>query len=204
MMRSRRLVLAAPLGLAGCSLLPAQKYIPRANWPLQPPPPSFRPTPPTGPVLLVRAIAPAPGLEGRGLQTLGADGSLHSDFYNLWAVPPAEAVTQALISWAQASGLFAAVVTPGSRLNPDLIVEGELTQLLADLPARTARAALTLTIIKPSGAVGGYPQPLAQLTLAAQAPLPASDPAAQAAAENQAVANLLTQGLAALARYARP
>lgn len=202
-MLRRRLVLAAPLGLAACgSLLPRQKYVPRIIWPLQPPAPAANAAPGTGKVLLVRAITAAPGLDQRGLQSLGADGSLNVDYYNLWAVPPADALTQSLITWAQASGMFAAVVTPGTRLTPGLIAEGELTQLLADLPANMARARMSLLIIKASGAVAGFAQPLAQLSLSASAPIAGSGAQAQAEAENQAVASLLGQAMAALRRYA--
>src|SRR5271165_5481868 len=128
-MPRRRYILAAPLALAGCaSLLPAQKYTPRISWPLQPPSPAMAAPAAGGPVLMIRPIAAAPGLDARGLQSLAANGSLKLDYYNLWAVPPADAVTQALLDWSQASGTFSAVVTPGSRLSPALIVEGELTE----------------------------------------------------------------------------
>ncbi len=202
-MPHRRLLLAAPLALAACgSLLPRQQYIPRTIWPLQPPPPGTNAAPGAGPVLLVRALAAAPGLDQRGLQSLAADGSLNVDYYNLWAVPPADALTQSLITWAQASGLFSAVVTPGSRLTPGLIIEGELTQLLADLPAGVARAQMSLLIIKPSGAAGGFAQPLAQLSLSASAPIEGSGPAAQEAAQSAAAASLLAQAMAQLSRFA--
>ncbi|HTQ70776.1 MAG TPA: ABC-type transport auxiliary lipoprotein family protein [Acidocella sp.] len=203
-MPHRRLLLAAPLGLAACgSLLPAQKYTPRTIWPLQPPPPEATAATGSGKVLLVRAITAAPGLEARGLQSLAADRSLNVDYYNLWAVPPAEALTQNLITWAQASGLFSAVITPGSRLTPGLMIEGELTQLLVDLPANTARAQMSLLVIKPSGSIGGFAQPLAQANLTANEPLQGSGPAAQADAQTKAMAGLLSQAVAQLARFAR-
>ncbi|MGP8026293.1 MAG: ABC-type transport auxiliary lipoprotein family protein [Acidocella sp.] len=202
-MPRRRIVLAAPLALAACaSLLPAQKYTPRANWPLQPAPPAAVANAGTGPVLMIRPIAAAPGLEARGLQSLAADGSLDVDYYNLWAVPPADAVTQALLDWSQASGAFSAVVTPGSRLQPDLIVEGELTELLADPSRGEARAALTLVFIKPSGTLTGTALPVAQAMLKATAPLQGNDPAAMAAAQNNALSGLLTQAMAQLERAA--
>lgn len=203
-MPRRRIVLAAPLALAACaSLLPAQKYTPRTTWPLQPAPPAAVANAGTGPVLMIRPIAAAPGLELRGLQSLAADGSLDVDYYNLWAVPPADAVTQALLDWSQASGAFSAVVTPGSRLQPDLIVEGELTELLADPGRGEARAALTLVFIKPAGTLTGTALPVAQAMLKATAPLQGNDPAAMAAAQNNALSGLLTQVMAQLERAAR-
>lgn len=201
-MLHRRFLLGAPLVLASCSsVLPAQKYVPRANWPLQPPPPQTQTGSGHGPVLLVRAITAAPGQDARGLQTLTQDGSLNLDYYNLWAVPPANALTQALVNWAQASGQFSAVTVPGSRLTAGLILEGELTQLLVDLPAAQAKGALSLTIIKPSTGTAGFAQPLAQLSLTASAPVQGEGAAAQAAAQNAVVSNLLSQAMAQLARY---
>ncbi|GAN79872.1 ABC-type transport auxiliary lipoprotein family protein [Acidocella aminolytica] len=198
----RRLVLAAPLSLAACgSVLPKQKYVPRTVWPLQPAPNTAAQAG-KGPVLLVRAVNPAPGLEQRGLQSLTADGNLLVDYYNLWAVPPAEAVTQGLVTWAQASGLFSAVVTPGSRLTPGLIAEGELSELLVDVPANMARVRMTLLVIKPSAASGGFARPLAQVKLAANAPVQGSGAAAQAAAQNAAVAKLLGDAVEQLSRFA--
>ncbi|MGE4480529.1 ABC-type transport auxiliary lipoprotein family protein [Acidocella sp.] len=199
----RRFILAAPLGLVACSsLLPRQKYVPRTIWPLQPPPSGNGATMSTGPVLLVRGITAGPGLERRGLQSLLTGGDLKIDYYNLWAVPPADAVTQGLVSWAQASGLFSAVVTPGTRLTPGLIVEGELTELLTDIPARQARAAMSLLVIKPAGNLGGFAQPLGQVKLTAAQPVHGTGAAAQAAAQTQAVASLLAQAMARLAGYA--
>lgn len=207
-MRRRALLLTAPLGLASCaSLLPAQKYIPRINWPLQPPPPAARLSAtgainPRGPILLVRAVNPAPGLEQRGLQSLDDNGSLSIDYYNLWAVPPAAALTQGLISWAQASGDFAAVITPGSRLTPDLIIEGTLSELLFDQASRQAQARMTFLVIKPATTITGFAQPLVQASLSASAPDQGEGPAGQVQAQTTAVAGLLSQAMAVLERYA--
>lgn len=203
-MKRRLLLLSAPLSLAGCaSLLPAQQYIPRTSWPLQPQPPVYKTAQASGPVLLVRAITPAPGLEQRGLQCITADGSLKTDYYNLWAVPPAEALTQGLINWAQASGEFSAVITPGSRLTPNLIIEGELSELLVDLTTNQARAQMTLLIIKPATNLTGFAQPLMQVQLTSTASVQNNTPGAQAAAQCEAVAYLLTKSMALLAGFSR-
>jgi cholesterol transport system auxiliary component len=194
---NRRFLLLSPLALASCvGLLPAQTYIPRINWPLDPAPPAQLPANPSGPVLMVRTLAAAPGLDQLGLQSLAPDGSLVVDAYNLWAADPAAATTQALIDWLQASGAFSAVVSPGTRLTPDLIIEGELTELLADPDAGQARAVLTLVIIKPAGTLTGTALPIAQRRLTGTAPLTGATPAAQAAAQNAALANALSQAVA--------
>ena len=199
----RRATLLAPLALTACgSLLPRQKYIPRVNWPLDPAPPAALPSAATGPVLLVRDLIAAPGFDQQGLQSLQPDGSIDLDFYNLWAASPAQAVTQALITWCQASGEFSAVVSPGSRLTPNLILEGALTELLADLGTSQGRAVLTLVVIRPSAGLGATALPLAQVRLTGTAPLSGQGAAAQAAAQSTALANVLGQAVALVGRYA--
>ena len=79
---------------------------------------------PRGRVLLVRDVRAGPGLEVRGLQWLQRDGSVHVDFYEQWAVPPAQAVEDDLRQWLADAGLFRAVVAPGSRLNADFVAGG--------------------------------------------------------------------------------
>ena len=59
-----------------------------------------------------------------GLQWLQRDGSVHVDFYEQWAVPPAQAVEDDLRQWLADSGRFRAVVAPGSRLNADFVAGG--------------------------------------------------------------------------------
>ena len=41
--------------------------------------------------------------------------------------PPAQAVEDGLRQWLAATGLFGAVLAPGSRLAADLVLEGDLT-----------------------------------------------------------------------------
>ncbi len=199
---NRRLILCAPLALSACaSLLPAQKYIAHTNWPLAPAPPAQNPANPSGPILMVRAITAAPGLEQQGLQSLAPDGSLNIDYYNNWVAPPADALTQALLSWAQASGVFSAVIAPGSRLTPAFILEGELTTLLADPAKNQATAVLSLVLIKPATGLTLSARPLVQRCITGAAPLSGATPAAQAAAQNAALASVLTQAMALLARH---
>ncbi|GLR68011.1 hypothetical protein GCM10010909_26920 [Acidocella aquatica] len=196
--------LCAPLALSACaSLLPAQKYIPRTTWPLDPQPPAQNPANPSGPILMVRAITAAPGLDQQGLQSLAPGGSLNIDYYNNWAAAPADAVTQALINWTQASGAFSAVISPGSRLTPALILEGELTTLLADPEKNQATAVLTLVVIKPAAGLTASALPLVQERITGTAPLQGATPAAQAAAQTAALANALTQAITLLTRQAR-
>ncbi|MDR3521322.1 MAG: ABC-type transport auxiliary lipoprotein family protein [Acidocella sp.] len=199
----RRLILTAPLWLAGCgSLLPAQKYVPQVNWPLQPAPPANNPPNPHGPILLVRDLAAGPGLNQQGLQTLQPDGSLDIAYYNRWAVEPADAATAALTAWAEASGAFSAVVNTGTRLTAQLIVEGEFTEFVADPAAGQARAVLTLVVIANNPGLTAKPHPLAQQRITGTAPLHSNDAAAEVAALQAALANALVQAVSLVVRFA--
>jgi cholesterol transport system auxiliary component len=144
---SRRLALAAMLSLAGCSVLPSEPYPDRRNWPLVVRRPEALPPRRNGTALLVRTVSASPELEARGLQWLRPDGSVHVDYYEQWAVPPAQAVDDDLRQWLAASGIYAAVLAPGSRLSADLVLEGELETFIADVPAGMARARLAVVLL---------------------------------------------------------
>lgn len=194
-MRRRTFLLGAALAASACSVLPSQPYLQRRDWPLAVTRPRAVPAPPHAPVLLVRSVQAAPGLEPRGVQVLQPDGSVRIEFYEQWAVPPAEAVDDDLRRWLAASGLFAAVLAPGSRMTADLVLEGELTALHADLANKTAEAALALVLIDL------HPSParvLLQRTLRAQVALDGADAPAVVRAQVAAVTELLRATEAAL------
>lgn len=191
MNRRTLLIGTAALGtvaLGGCSVLPAQPYQERRDWPLVVRRPTARPPARRGRVLLVRSLGAAPGVEARGVQWLEPDGSLHVDYWEQWAVPPAQAVEDDLRQWLAASGLFTAVVGPGSRLDADLVLEGELTALLGDPAAHQARASAALVLLDQRSA---KLKVLMQQTVTGTAPLTGKAPAAVAAALQAAVAALL-------------
>ena len=136
----RRAVLASLLGLGGCGLS-QRPYLERRQWPLIVRRPAALPARARGRVLLVRSIRAGPGLEARGLQSLQPDGSVKVDFYEEWAVPPAQAIEDDLRQWLAASGLFAAVLAPGSQLPADLVMgRGISSHRLLGRPANDARS----------------------------------------------------------------
>jgi len=197
--------LATALGGAGCSVLPGQPYLERRDWPLvvrRPEGlPAALPSRTDRRVLLVRTIQAGPGLETRGLQTVRKDGDVQTAFYEQWTVPPAEAVDDDLRRWLADSGVFAAVVGPGSRLTADLVLDGELLTLHADLATMTASAALALVLIdqRPSPA-----RIMLDRTEAASVALEGTDPPALVRAQRAAVAAVLRQTEADLANAVRP
>jgi ABC-type uncharacterized transport system auxiliary subunit len=124
---------------------------------------------------------------------------MRSDFYEQWAVPPAEGVDAALQSWLAGSGLFAAVVTPGSRLSSDLVLEAELTQFWAEPAAARADAALALVLLDTRR--GGARVRL-QRTVTGHAPLAGADAPAVAHGTIAALADAFAQTALALAAAA--
>jgi cholesterol transport system auxiliary component len=195
----RRLIVAAPVLLAGCaSILPKQKYIPTVSWPLNPQPPNSLPANEAGKVLLLRGLDAGPGMSSQGIQTLQPDGSVSSSYYNQWAVAPADAAAEVLGNWLTASGAFSAVISPGSRLTANLIVEGEFSELLSDVGAGKAKAVLTLVVIQ---SLGGNTRPLAQQRIVGTAPLAGTDYAAQVAAQSAALANAMQQAVGLITRF---
>ncbi|MBS0561592.1 MAG: membrane integrity-associated transporter subunit PqiC [Proteobacteria bacterium] len=197
-MRRRGLLAAGLAGAlaAGCSVLPAAPYPQRRDWPILAARPNPLPPRPRGPVLLVRSVTPAPGLDRRGLQVLQPDGSMQVDFYEQWAVAPADGVEAALREWLAGSGLYAAVVAPGSRLSPGLALEAELQQFWADPGAGVARVALAVVLLdlRP-----GATKVRLQRTIAATAPLGGTAPPDVARAILAALAEALGQTERALA-----
>ena len=174
---NRRAVLL-PLLLAGCGLS-ERPYDERRQWPLTLARPAILPPRPRGQVLELRTLRAAPGLDARGLQSLGADGSLATAYYEEWSVPPAQGVEAALRAWLTSAGLFAAVIATGSRLTADLVIEGELSALWTEPAAHVAHASLAVTVI---AIVNDTPKVAWQRTYRETAALigPAAQDAAQA------------------------
>jgi ABC-type uncharacterized transport system auxiliary subunit len=191
----RRRVLLLPLLLGACGLS-ERPYAERRQWPLVVRRPETLPPRRGGKVLLVRALRAGPGLEQRGLQSMQPDGSIRTAFYEEWQVPPAEGAEDSLRRWLAASGLFSAVLAPGSRLSADLTLEGELTALWTEPAARRADAAVGVAVIDQTG---GATRITLQRSFAAQASLARADPPEEAAAMCAALAEVFRQIEAALA-----
>ena len=199
-MIGRRVALATLAELAGCSVLPRPSYVQQTQWPLTVQRPQALPAPAHGKVLLVRDVTPAPGLDQRGLQWLEPNGSVHVDFYNQWAVSPPAGVTTDLQQWLAGSGLFDAVVGASSGLAPDLILDTELTQFIADPRNMTAHAAAQITLINAHSVPSRV---VLQRTVTGEARLPTDNPQGVADGLRSALAALLGRVQAALASFAR-
>jgi len=200
-MQRRLLLLFLPV-VAACSVLPERPYVETQRFPLAP----RRTAPPASrrgrKVLLIRLMRAAPGQESRGLRSLRADGTEGVDFYAEWIAPPAELAEEALRRWFSESGLFSAVVAPGTRARADLVLETELTALHADLGRHEAVAGISAVLLQDGGLA---PKLLTQLSVTGTAPLPPGEnlPAETLAlAMNAALADALSkleQGIAPFA-----
>ncbi len=195
----RRRALLAALLLSGCGLS-TRDYVERREWPLIAARPDPLPPRAGGPALLVRTTGAGPLTQARGLQTLQPDGSVAVAFYDEWAAPPAEAVEAALRGWLADSGLFSAVLAPGSRLSADLVLESDLTALVADPGAGQAKLGLSLVLLDQRSGT----RVLLQREISAQAPLASGDAAAEVAAWRAALADATGQTERALAPFASP
>ena len=191
MIVKRRTVLLLPLTMVGCGIaggVSERPYAVRRDWPLTVPHPSA-PTPAPrrgGLVVLLRTMRPGPGRDTRGLQTVAADGSIRTAYYESWSVPPAEGVEDALRTWLAASGSFSAVVAPGSRLEPAITLETTLTTLCVEPASGVARAVIAVVAIGPGAR-------LLQRSFSATARLEGDGPAAQVQAQLAALAEVFAQ-----------
>jgi ABC-type uncharacterized transport system auxiliary subunit len=198
---NRRFLLGGLATLAGCSVLPSQPYVQKRDWPLVLDRPGSLPPRTGGRVLLVRSITAAPGLDARGVQWLLPDGSVHVDYYEQWAVAPPQAAEDGLRRWMADAGLFAAVVGPGSRINADLVLEGELAAFIGDPAAGVARASLAVVLLDQRS---NSTKVLLQRTETATAPLNSTNPTAVVAALRAALASVAAQTEQAVAQAIRP
>ncbi len=197
------LTLLLPAGAAGCSVVPDRPYQEVRRFALSPERPGQGAGQGAGaipvgtrerPVLLVRSLRAAPGLEQRGLRILRADRTVEIRAWDEWAAPPAEAAEEALRRWLAGSGLFAAVTAPGSRLSADLVLEGELVRLRAEPAAGVARAGLSLLLLQARGEDGEGARIRGQILAEGEAPLPGARSEAPVAADRAAEAMVAALG----------
>ena len=193
----RRSLLAGSAALAallpGCSVLPERPYREVRRFALTAPRPSRAEPSPAAPVLLLRDVRAAPGLDARGLRALAADGQVSQTFWAEWLAPPADLAGEALRGWLLASGRFSAITAPGSRLRAPLVLEAELLTLHTEPAARLARAGMAALLLADEAGRDG-PRVLGQFTFSATAPLPAGDdPGLAAAAMAAALGGVLAQ-----------
>src|SRR5918997_6744312 len=103
-LRPHLLLLPLPALGPACSVLPSRPYQEVQRYTLLPERPRREPPARRGPVLLLRSVRAAPGMDARGLRIVGAGGQVDTEFYNEWAAPPVELVEEAMRQWLAGSG----------------------------------------------------------------------------------------------------
>jgi ABC-type uncharacterized transport system auxiliary subunit len=134
-------------------------------------------------VLLIRRVRGVPGLQELGLRRAEADGGFAIAPWDEWLAPPSDLAEAALRTWLQASGLFSAVVAPGSRAEHTLVLEAQLTVLDYAPAANEARAGLAGVLLLERGLSSRV---LLTFDVRGRAPLAAGADAPAAAAAMQA------------------
>lgn len=100
-----------------------------------------------GGVLRVDRIRVARAFERQQFVYRVDDHRYESDFYNRFQAPAGTALREAIIAWFQASGLFAEVLDGPAQVAADWLLEGEATELYADVRRPDApEAVLTLDL----------------------------------------------------------
>lgn len=195
----RRILLASLIGVGACGLS-ERPFLERRQWPLIVRRPTIRPPRPRGRVLLVQSVRANAELTVRGLITLQPDGSMSTNFYEEWAVPPAEAVSDDLRQWLAGSGLYAAVLAPGSRLSADLVLDATLLAFWANVKTNRTRVSLGLVLLDQRH---GPIRVLLQKTVTAEANLASAEPPAIVAGIRAALVEVLQLTEQALVTSAR-
>ena len=109
----------------------------------------------SGAALRVERIRVDPLFERKGFVYRKGKERFESDFYNEFFAPPGVVIRKAVATWLAESPLFEAVLEPGAPGDADLVLEGQVTLLYADLRSpRAPRAVLeiqfTLLDVEPS------------------------------------------------------
>ena len=196
----RRVLVTLPL-LAGCSIFPDRPFVPVRRFKLDPQRPTARRAPRGAAVVLLRRVRGVPGLQDVGLRVAKPDGSYDIAVYDQWLAPPGELAEAALRAWLQASGLFSAVVMPGSRADATLAIEAQLTVLEAVPEAEEARAGLAGVLLRETSTTSGI---VTAFQATGRAPMARdADAAGQAAAMEAALGDAFSEVERALVRRTR-
>ena len=196
----RRVLVTLPL-LAGCSIFPDRPFVPVRRFKLDPQRPTTRRAPRGAAVVLLRRVRGVPGLQDVGLRVAKPDGSYDIAVYDQWLAPPGELAEAALRAWLQASGLFSAVVMPGSRADATLAIEAQLTVLEAVPEAEEARAGLAGVLLRETSTTSGI---VTAFQATGRAPMARdADAAGQAAAMEAALGDAFSEVERALVRRTR-
>ncbi|ADU63223.1 MAG: PqiC family protein [Pseudodesulfovibrio sp.] len=137
------LVAVLALGCAACVKM-GGKPLDKHYYRLAPVRAQSLPAPQDGIVLNVRRLAVSDLYNTREIIYQLADGRMESDFYNLYFITPGSMLTSELRDWLAASGRFSHIITPGSMVVPDLILEGAVNTLYGDFSSTPPAAVMSM------------------------------------------------------------
>jgi ABC-type uncharacterized transport system auxiliary subunit len=138
-------------------------------------------------VLEVRPLYVHRTWAGRPFVRLGDDGAVTADFYHEWFVAPAEMVHDALLAWTERRGVARAVVAPGSRIAPTHALECDLLVFGGTGGAQGPAGEVSLRAMLLRDGI------VATKEFQARTPLAGDEPAAFAAAIEQALGRVLDE-----------
>jgi len=92
-------------------------------------------TPISGGVLEVRKFEMSPSFSTREFVYRKGDLSYESDFYNQFFRPPSALITEEVRKWLSQSGQFKYVVDSSNNVEPDYVLEGNVSELYGDFRA---------------------------------------------------------------------
>jgi len=105
-------------------------------------PPVTGTSPTNAPVLQIRRLQVASPYDSQSFTYRTGEFSYERDPYAQFLVPPAESFTAALRAYLRQSGIFSAVVEPGTGLKPDSLVDVTVDQLYGDFRSQATPAAV--------------------------------------------------------------
>jgi len=82
--------------------------------------------------LIVRRLRISPRFETQSFVYRTDEHAFESDFYNDFLVAPDQLITEEVRDWLRRSGLFLHVLTPDSRADAELVLEGNIVALYGD------------------------------------------------------------------------
>ncbi len=190
-------------GLAGCAKDLKQPYPEKRYFGLTGPAVVESSGPGLAGVCSVSRLAASPSYSSRELIYKTGANEFVSDYYNLFLTPPAGMVGQALRGHLAVTGAFAHVLEPGSGMRPDWVMEGSLEALYADFsdPAKPqAVVVVSLFLLKDAGF--DY-EIVLNRRYEKTATLPDREPSGVVQGMNQALADILGEWRADMARVER-
>ena len=194
---SALLVGALPLGFSGCLSRPA---LVRQTFALESPAPDRATTNRGDGVLALRSCAVSPLFESRAFVYRTGAEAYEQDPYAGFMVSPNNALAIPVRGYLRNSGVFRDVVEPGSLVQPDRLLEVQVSELYGDFrsPGKPA-AVLSLQFVFFRSGSGTSPAVFLDKDYSRRIPLAENTAARVVAGWNQALAEIMTEVAADLA-----